>query len=395
MEESGITQMSFAERTDQRLADIYGAALNPSLWQQALSRLVADFGGVASRLLLSSSLGERGKGQAYIAGIYTEDLQRLYASYYHALDPRPALLAKLPVGTPMASHHHLDDAFIRHSEFYSDFLIPRGARHSLSCDLIRDTGLHADFCVSRDARQGPFEAEELARFAALMPHFRNAARISAIATHWNTIGRFAVQTLEQLSKGIVITDDRGRVMYMNGAAVRLLAREDGLLLQGNRLVAAKTDESRGLARQIDAAAGAASGKSLPDRIDLAISRLRDRVPYLVTLAPILGEAFASDVRHELPKAAVVVTIIDPRLDNGAAHSRLMMAFRLTKAEAKLGAALLAGKTLSEIATETGLRMPTLRTQLRAVLKKTGTAGQAEFMRIGVLFAASAGGPPLA
>jgi hypothetical protein len=40
-----------------------------------------------------------------------------------------------------------------------------------------------------------------------------------------------------------------------------------------------------------------------------------------------------------------------------------------------------GKTLTEIAAEFGLRVPTLRTQLRSILKKVGAKRQADLVRI--------------
>ncbi len=385
--------MTFADPDARLLVDIYAAALNPSLWSETLTRLVGDMRGVASRLILSPSNAKRGKGRAYIAGIYSEDLHRLYAAHYHALDPRPALLASLPVGMPVASHRYLDDAFVRGDEFHNEFLIPGGARYSISCDLIRETGLHADFCISRNTRQGPFEERDIERFAMFVPHLQNAARISATAAQWNDIGRFAVETLDRLSRGIVMVDGAGKVIYMNATAAQFLAREDGLLLRNNSLVAAKAAERTKLARQIAAVAGTGTGESLPDRVDLAISRTQHNVPYLVTLVPLVGEAFASEIKGELARAAALVTIVDPWLDNGTAHARLMTAFGLTNAEARLGAALLQGKSIGEIAQETGLGIPTLRTQLRAILRKTGTTRQAEFVRVGTMISALGVGRP--
>jgi DNA-binding CsgD family transcriptional regulator len=56
-------------------------------------------------------------------------------------------------------------------------------------------------------------------------------------------------------------------------------------------------------------------------------------------------------------------------------------FGLTPAEACLAVALAGGKRLEDVAEERGVRMPTLRTQLPAVLDKTGTRRQADLMRL--------------
>jgi DNA-binding CsgD family transcriptional regulator len=43
--------------------------------------------------------------------------------------------------------------------------------------------------------------------------------------------------------------------------------------------------------------------------------------------------------------------------------------------------LAGGQRLEDVAQERGVRMPTLRTQLRAILDKTGTRRQADLMRL--------------
>lgn len=57
----------------------------------------------------------------------------------------------------------------------------------------------------------------------------------------------------------------------------------------------------------------------------------------------------------------------------------MQLFGLTPAEACLAVSLAAGKRLEDVAEERGVRMPTLRTPMRAILDKTGTDRQSDLM----------------
>jgi len=61
--------------------------------------------------------------------------------------------------------------------------------------------------------------------------------------------------------------------------------------------------------------------------------------------------------------------------------QLMELFALSAAEARLTRALCQGNSLEEYASDQGLKQPTVRTQLRSVLAKTGTGRQATLIRL--------------
>jgi DNA-binding NarL/FixJ family response regulator len=54
-------------------------------------------------------------------------------------------------------------------------------------------------------------------------------------------------------------------------------------------------------------------------------------------------------------------------------------FDFTPAEQSLAEALVRGRQLSDYALDRGVTMPTVRSQLRAVLSKSGTSRQVEFV----------------
>jgi DNA-binding NarL/FixJ family response regulator len=83
--------------------------------------------------------------------------------------------------------------------------------------------------------------------------------------------------------------------------------------------------------------------------------------------------------HQTP--AALVLIADLERQPKVLGRQLVDLFGLTPAEACLVVALVAGKRLEDIAEERGVRMPTLRTQLHAILDKTGTRRQADLMRL--------------
>jgi DNA-binding CsgD family transcriptional regulator len=73
-------------------------------------------------------------------------------------------------------------------------------------------------------------------------------------------------------------------------------------------------------------------------------------------------------------------IVDPE-QHSPSNADLVELFGLSPAEARLAAALMTGKRLAQIAAEFGVRVSTLRTQLRFILKKIGAKRQSDLVRI--------------
>lgn len=81
----------------------------------------------------------------------------------------------------------------------------------------------------------------------------------------------------------------------------------------------------------------------------------------------------------MPAALILITNLDRQPE--VFGRKLVELFGLTPAEACLAVSLAAGKRLEDIAEKRGVRMPTLRTQMRAILDKTGTDRQSDLMRL--------------
>jgi DNA-binding CsgD family transcriptional regulator len=109
---------------------------------------------------------------------------------------------------------------------------------------------------------------------------------------------------------------------------------------------------------------------------LLIARPSGKLPYAVVVMPLPastgGEGNAS-------RALVFMSDLAHR--NNELAPRLSQLFGLSKAEARVAAGIAEGRRLTEIAQEFDVRMPTVRTQLRAVLKKVGASRQADLVRI--------------
>jgi DNA-binding CsgD family transcriptional regulator len=82
-------------------------------------------------------------------------------------------------------------------------------------------------------------------------------------------------------------------------------------------------------------------------------------------------------RTGLLLAAIFIKI--PGIPHEAPAELLRRLFGLTRAEARLCERLVAGMSVEEAAADLGLKIPTIRTQLKSIFAKTGVARQAELV----------------
>jgi DNA-binding CsgD family transcriptional regulator len=182
----------------------------------------------------------------------------------------------------------------------------------------------------------------------------------------------ALQALDRLCSGVIVSDDGGRVVEMNRGAQAMVGLEDGLAVRNGQLCARRAFETAKMSKLISAAAavgkaGGAAGRMLIGRGD-------GRPAYVLTVAPLHPDLAIGD------RPLAMIVIVDPER-HSPSGSELVELFGFSPAEARLAAALMTGKTLTEIAAEFGLRVPTLRTQLRSILKKVGAKRQSDLVRI--------------
>jgi PAS domain-containing protein len=169
------------------------------------------------------------------------------------------------------------------------------------------------------------------------------------------ISSVALQALDQLGAGVIVTDNCGRVIEMNRAAESIVRLEDGLLIRNGQLCAKRVFETTKVTKLIAGATaegkpGAAAGRMLIGRCD-------GLPAYVLTMAPLRADRAVGN--HQF----AMIVVVDPT-QHSPSEKDLAEFFGLSPAEARLAAALLTGKTLSDIAANSGIRITTLRTHSR-------------------------------
>jgi DNA-binding CsgD family transcriptional regulator len=190
-------------------------------------------------------------------------------------------------------------------------------------------------------------------------------------------------TLEAMQMPAFICDRRGYVRKMTPSAEALVSRGSNLQLKLGQLSASLPAESQALSDAIHAATLHGGKVGAPvDRTVLLREREGDTTPLVVEVIALPNHRFQLNF---LPRVLVLVRGASP---DAAARRRkviLQAVFGLTPAETDIALQLHAGKSPDAIAASRKVSLETVRSQIKALLAKSGARRQAELVaRVGQL-----------
>ncbi len=378
----------------------YEAGLDPTgvLWPAVLQRLSSAILGGGPVML---AFERRRFEYAHSYGVSEDpDMGATYQARYARIDPvlEPLLTDAAP-GVLLRSEAVMPDRALRRTEFYADWLRPRGIASGTGAVLLREGSAIATLFTARPTRLRPLTEADFDALTLLLPHLAAALRTTLRLVASGAARDGLAYALDCSVDGIFLVDGAGRICAANRAAEALLATADGLTVEPARdgghgfLRAATPAITATLARLVQAAAvmaGAACtdlGSAVADGRGhgaLALPRPSGRPPFSALVAPLSARASATTpwLRPFLPdagRAAAVVVVTDPAAAaphaDAIASVRLRGAYQLTSAEAAVAIALAQGGGLAAVAARQRVSLATVRTQAQAAYRKTGMRGQ--------------------
>lgn len=181
--------------------------------------------------------------------------------------------------------------------------------------------------------------------------------------------------LASLGLGVIVLDDERRVLQANVVARGHFG--DGIALRDGRLTASDRAANLGLREAIKGLeARAALVSALPlGRGSLGLPRAA-KCPLVMRIVRIEGREPAGR-----GGARFVVVLFDPDDCPQPSPDILAQLFDCTPGESRVAAALAAGKTLDQIASERRVSGCTVRAQANALFAKTRTSRQAELVAL--------------
>jgi DNA-binding CsgD family transcriptional regulator/PAS domain-containing protein len=354
---------------------LYQALEHTQDWDHALTTLANDVGADHVVLDLRSSF-EAEPEQVLSARVDPWHVQRFSQHREYAMLRQ--MLRGAPVGVAMHERSLLDAQVQARSEFYADVIRPMGGHHALLALTPQGAdGSRVLLAACRSSRKNAFETQDCQRLQSVLPHLETVLRLKRRLSRHSAELWWREQVLSKLPIGVILLTARGLPCYLNPAAEALINEGQMLSLSMHHgLSTADPQTTRQLRLAVQTVLNGSPGQ-LPAPWPIRVAHPHQAHGDLwLRVTPLTLGGAASEAWTE----ARAMVFCDGPLAQALDGGQLASMFGLTPREAALAQALLAGHDLAGAAQSLGVGLETVRTQLKSLFGKTGTARQADLLR---------------
>jgi DNA-binding CsgD family transcriptional regulator len=356
------------DQWDQSIGDLYQSILQPSLLAPAVTAANRMMDSDFCHLFGLTSTGE----QTFLVmsdSSHAEAVQK-YSERYWEIDPRRSFVDTLPPGLTYRCSSICDAAFVARDAFYQDYLIPHGLRYLIGSCLHRSAQQSVYVGFNHGAGRADFSDEEASRFSMLGAHLQRTVDASINAASAAQALAASEHAVDALQYGVVGVHRLQGVAFANRYAERYVLGRTRAGFAGGRLVDGGVLQALFLAVLAD-------GRAHAGRVDSALLEQ----PLQVMALPLAARGSNLAALDAALRTEVVLIFSLGKQRKMASPSQLMQWFPLTPAEARLAHELGCGLSIDEFAVKYCVSVATARTQLRAVLRKTGEDRQQQLVRM--------------
>lgn len=365
-----------AETLGDIIGLIYDCVLEPERWSETLP-LISTMGESAASSVVVHERQDPGRTRVFEHGA-DQSYLRLYFEQLAATKSLPSEQVSLRrVGDVATMTMICGEREPMHSDFYLKWVKPLGFRDMIGVMVLKSGKRVGWFSIARSEIQALYERRDLNLMSMLSPHICRAFLITdAFDLHSVTTSRLE-ETIDSLSTGILLTEQHGRITYMNNAAERILKSGNALRATNGRLTAvrpgARDALSKALAQSVDGKAPAKTG-----RHEVALP-VEDGAGLIASVLPLEWRQGRNPL-SPLPGAAAIIVQdpADPPPLPGEAFAQL---YDLTAAEQRVLQLMVQGFTPQDVGAELGVSVTTVKTHLQRLFAKTNTPRQADLVRL--------------
>jgi DNA-binding CsgD family transcriptional regulator len=358
------------------ISDIYDAAIDARLWEQALGSICAFVGGSSAALLWHDSAAERSEA-LHLFNVDPYYL-RLYFEKYVSLNPMFPAATFVDEGVVIADEDIMPRAELNKTRFYKEWIAPQGTLGALSVNLEKGT-LRASMINVR--MTVPLRQEMRRRLGLLVPHLQRAVAIGRLFDQKSAEADALTEALDHVEAAVILVGAKGKIIFRNAVAEKML--RDGIVVQetGNALSAVLPTANHSFyeifhsAEEGDSSTGV-RGVAIP-----LTPKLEE--PWFAHVLPLTSGRRKQSANEYGAVAAVFIRRTVPNalspLEGLAKH------YGLSSGEVRVFVAILKTSGIKDTAVTLGLSQATVKTHLQRLFQKTGTKRQSELIKLAAGF----------
>jgi DNA-binding CsgD family transcriptional regulator/PAS domain-containing protein len=366
--------MSSHERMLSLIRDVYTAAADEACWPAVLERLSDEFGsGVAG---LQYRIGTEGHIRSARFVRVDPALLESIRTYYATRNPWTRLSQPwYRTGTVYTPERLLPLAELRRTEYYDGILRPAGVVHCFGACVFKRGDDALSFTVVRSQARGPYDESELTRVRAILPHLQRAISVNERLSQLQRSRATFADGLDQLRHGVIVVNDRGRVVFANRAARAIVAQHDGLTIAADGLTASAYADRLKLRSLLDEAVRTSAGQGFGAGGAMALTRPSLKRPFFVLVTPLPLALDSGDT-----SGLATVFVSDPEAQAATVEESARRLHGLTASEARVADALVAMGSLEQAGDILRISRETARSHLRSIYRKMRVNRQADLIR---------------
>jgi len=367
--------MSEAEQLSALIDHIYDAALDRSLWVDALRR-AAEFVGAQAGGLLARDAVRKSANVHYGFGV-DPHYARLYLEQYAKLEPAGSTLLLFGTGLVSSTTDVMPyDEFLE-TRYYKEWAQPQGFVDCLHAVLDQSATGSAHVSLLRNESSGLVDDAARARMHLVVPHLRRAVLIGNVIDRRRTEAATLLDLVDGISAAMFLVSASGRIVHANARGHAMLAQGSLIRAAGGKLAPIDADAEQALGHAVAMAAGDDAAVQIKGTAVPLTARDGDR--YVAHVRPL-----SSGARRRAGascEAAAAVLVHKPAIETGTPQEVIGKHYKLTPTELRVLLAIVQLDSVHEIAEALGMAFATAKTHLHHVFTKTGAKRRADLVKL--------------
>jgi DNA-binding CsgD family transcriptional regulator len=357
-------------RVDQIVENLYAGTLDTAVWKGAING-IADWLRCSGGILFAANPTTQALFRDEISR-GDPALMQTYRLHWFSTDMRIAAGATMPVGEPHSERQLVDQSKWNRSSLLNEFLLPSDYPFMLATWLHKSAHKVVALTFEGSIRRGPFDENDTRKLTRLIPHVQRALAIRDRLEAHEIRASALTSVVEQSHIGVIMLDQKGRILEATGLAEELLRTECGMRRTSDHALWLREPAGSQLRQWV--MTGLPPKDNLRGYLGIPRGGSLQSISLVVAPMPAVGVAWTgSDPRW-------LVFVFDPEQRVQPPANLISRELGISAREGEIAVLLSLGHTLSSVATRLGISLHTVRVHLKHIFEKTGTHSQSELIR---------------